>query len=95
MATMYNVILHGEVRRAVCGLASQLWVSGRADGNIKEEQIGTLIGGWMVVQGGPIQKFGMASIVTNFTLLKRPRTTIEGVTKQLDPPHPSIPTDLL
>eukprot|EP00983_Pelagomonas_calceolata_P094546 1157900-Pelagomonas_calceolata.AAC.18 len=32
IVTMYDVLLYGEVRRAVCGLASQLWVSGRADG---------------------------------------------------------------
>eukprot|EP00983_Pelagomonas_calceolata_P003465 113092-Pelagomonas_calceolata.AAC.2 len=27
---MYNVLLLGEVRRAACGLASQLWEPGRA-----------------------------------------------------------------
>eukprot|EP00983_Pelagomonas_calceolata_P046655 1140282-Pelagomonas_calceolata.AAC.1 len=30
--TAYNVLLLGGVSRAVCGLASQLWVPGRADG---------------------------------------------------------------
>eukprot|EP00983_Pelagomonas_calceolata_P068041 1149741-Pelagomonas_calceolata.AAC.9 len=32
IVTIYDVLLHGEVRRAVCGFASQLWVPGRADG---------------------------------------------------------------
>eukprot|EP00983_Pelagomonas_calceolata_P134845 1162100-Pelagomonas_calceolata.AAC.6 len=32
IVTMYDVLLHGEVRRAVCELASHLWVPGRADG---------------------------------------------------------------
>eukprot|EP00983_Pelagomonas_calceolata_P099752 1158493-Pelagomonas_calceolata.AAC.1 len=30
IVTAYIVLLLGEVRRAVCGLASQLWVLGRA-----------------------------------------------------------------
>jgi len=28
---MYDVIMNGEVRRAVSGLASKLWMPGRAD----------------------------------------------------------------
>eukprot|EP00983_Pelagomonas_calceolata_P042756 1138640-Pelagomonas_calceolata.AAC.8 len=45
---MHNMVLLGEVRRAVCGLASQLWLPGRAvslqmDGEIKEKQTSTLI----------------------------------------------------
>eukprot|EP00983_Pelagomonas_calceolata_P091580 1157565-Pelagomonas_calceolata.AAC.3 len=28
--TMYNVLMHGEIIRAVYGLASQLWVPSRA-----------------------------------------------------------------
>eukprot|EP00983_Pelagomonas_calceolata_P127101 1161368-Pelagomonas_calceolata.AAC.7 len=32
IVTIYDVSLLGEVKRAVCGLASQLWVPGRADG---------------------------------------------------------------
>eukprot|EP00983_Pelagomonas_calceolata_P073800 1152277-Pelagomonas_calceolata.AAC.1 len=31
MVAMYNVLLRGEVKVAVCGLASQLWAPGRAD----------------------------------------------------------------
>ena len=30
IAIMYDVIINGEVRRAVSGLASKLWVPGRA-----------------------------------------------------------------
>eukprot|EP00983_Pelagomonas_calceolata_P120633 1160725-Pelagomonas_calceolata.AAC.1 len=30
IVSAYNVLLLGEVSRAVCGLASQLWVPGRA-----------------------------------------------------------------
>eukprot|EP00983_Pelagomonas_calceolata_P125951 1161258-Pelagomonas_calceolata.AAC.4 len=41
---MYDVLLHGEVRRLVCRLASHLWVPGRADGwQLKGEQVETLI----------------------------------------------------
>eukprot|EP00983_Pelagomonas_calceolata_P069025 1150195-Pelagomonas_calceolata.AAC.1 len=32
IGTAYNVLLLGEVRRAVCELASLLWLLGRADG---------------------------------------------------------------
>ena len=32
---MYDVIINGEVRRAVSGLASKLWVPGRAGMHVR------------------------------------------------------------
>eukprot|EP00983_Pelagomonas_calceolata_P050515 1142006-Pelagomonas_calceolata.AAC.4 len=69
---MYGVLLHGEVRRAARGLASQWWVPGRADGwEIQRGAdwclivwVGALEGGfwgWWVGQGGSTQKFDMTS----------------------------------
>eukprot|EP00983_Pelagomonas_calceolata_P074682 1152646-Pelagomonas_calceolata.AAC.8 len=40
IVTTYNVLLLGEVRRAVCGFANQLWVPERADGWKIEEGAG-------------------------------------------------------
>jgi len=35
IAIMYDVIMNGEVRRAVSGLASKLWVPGRAGMHVR------------------------------------------------------------
>eukprot|EP00983_Pelagomonas_calceolata_P102116 1158768-Pelagomonas_calceolata.AAC.10 len=49
IVTMYKVLLLGGVRRAVCGLASQPWSSGRTEETIqtgRERTVGCWVGGF-------------------------------------------------
>eukprot|EP00983_Pelagomonas_calceolata_P044951 1139502-Pelagomonas_calceolata.AAC.11 len=65
---MSDVQLHGEVRGPVCGLASQLWVPGRADWYPYRHGRGTGRGVWVGGSEGPYAKFATCFPTNSSTL---------------------------